>query len=316
MNIYIGGLQCASGQNKDFPVRNKLQSVVEYTQACLSNSCQIVMDSISFVLKNKDRSCPLFFALPEFFWNIKWSDVYDINEISQLSDFYLDNLSDRVGLILRGMPADVFGKVILLAGTVATLIKTKEGLYEPINYCLIVDNFSGVGGAPSTVSALPKRNTSSIDFGKPDVVDVEYYIANLSDSLHIPILNKSMVASEHNSAEGYGEKLNNRLLDGCPFSIDICLDYERLNFDEQKKSLMNANTKIDFLLACGMPINENHRYPDSVQYAVRNDGASDGKIEFFSVSKNRIFQKITPEILTPPVNLGKSALVMAKLDIR
>ncbi|NHR07241.1 hypothetical protein HA052_18790 [Chromobacterium haemolyticum] len=316
MNIYVGGLQCATGPNKDFPVRSKLQSVVEYAQACLNDSCRVVMNAISIALKNKDQSCPLFFTLPEFFWNVRWSDVYDINEISLLSDFYLDKLSDKVGFILRGMPVDVFGKVILLAGTVATLIKTKEGLYEPINYCLVVDNFSDVGGAPSAVSALPKRNTSTIDFGKPDAVDVDYYIAKLSDSLHIPILNKSMVASEHNSAEGYGEQLNNKLLDGCPFSIDICLDYERLNFDEQKKSLMNANTKIDFLLACGMPINEKHRYPDSVQYAVRNDGASDGTVEFFSVSKNRIFQKITPESLIFPANLEKSALVMAKLEIR
>ncbi|WP_118987511.1 hypothetical protein [Photorhabdus sp. CRCIA-P01] len=306
MHIQVAALRAiTSERERHLPDRDPQQSITDYAQQHLLRRQTETEQALTALLQAKQGSAPLLITLPEFFWNIRWDALKTTDELHRLTDYYLDQLSSRVSAIVDKFPADKYGQIVLLAGTVATLVETaQKGTYEALNYALIAGNRP----AAPEISMWPKRYTSWVDFGSQVGESGDIIACKLADSLVVAVLKTSTSAPEHRSADAYGAWLANDIIKACPFSINICLDYTRLSTGEQQKNQQNQNSKIDFLLACGEKLYDSHSYPASVQYAIRNDGINPGEIEFFTVKNQHISQKIEPVFLTP-------GLATATLDI-
>lgn len=299
MRIKVAALRAiTSGRENRLPAREVTQSIPEYVDQHLNRRQGEIEQALTVLLQQREPSVPLFFTLPEFFWNIRWDALKNAEELRSMTERYLEQLPLKVNDILKKFPADKYGHIVLLAGTVATLVETPQKMYDPLNYCLIGNNQKKSSDAVYELSMWPKRNTSWVDFGEQVADAGDLIVCKLSDSLETVILKQSTTAAEHNSTDGYGYHIDNDIIKDCPFSINICLDYTTLSPDEQQKMQLDQNSKIDFLLACGETLAP-HSYPVSVQYAIRNDGANPGEIEFFSVENQRIKQIIEPVFLTP-----------------
>ncbi|WP_338524024.1 hypothetical protein NUH87_30750 [Pseudomonas batumici] len=114
--------------------------------------------------------------MPEFFWNVPWDEVKDEPEIWSLTEFYLTSLSGVVRELVRDLSIDKYGKVVVLAGTVATLawvLNNSDPYYDAINYNLTTSNFKKVGDGEPEVLLWPKRNVSPIDFGTVNLNDFD-----------------------------------------------------------------------------------------------------------------------------------------------
>lgn len=300
MRIEVAALRTITSEREHrLPERELTQNITEYVDQHLTRRQGEIEQALTVLLQHKEISVPLFFTLPEFFWNVRWDALKNAEEILNQTERYLEQLPLKLNNILNKFPEDKCGHIIILAGTVAVLVETpRKGTYEALNYCLIGNNMQKSRGGVYELSMWPKRNTSLVDFGQLVTDGGDIILCQLSNSLNIAVLQQSTTAAEHNSTNGYGYHIDNNMIKGCPFSINICLDYTRLNASEQQKMQLEQNSKIDFLLACGEKIYP-HSYPISVQYAIRNDGIFPGEIEFYRVENQRTKQKIDPIFLTP-----------------
>ncbi|AIA46960.1 hypothetical protein L085_07545 [Serratia sp. FS14] len=300
MRIKVAALRTITSEREHrLPARELTQTITEYVDQHLTRRQGEIEQALTILFQHRETLVPLFFTLPEFFWNVRWDALKNAEELSLLTESYLGQLPLKINDILNKFPKDKYGHIVLLAGTVAALVETSQrGIYEALNYCLIGNNIHKSSDGAYELSMWPKRNTSWVDFGQQIGDAGDIITCRLSDSLYIAVLKQSTTAAEHNSADGYGYHIDNHMIKGTPFSINICLDYTRLNPGEQQKMQLNQNSKIDFLLACGEKLYP-HAYPVSVQYAIRNDGINPGEIEFFSVENQHINKNIEPIFLSP-----------------
>lgn len=315
MLVTIASLQQPTFHSEFSLPRKPGQYMTEYVSQELYRRMQYVSGKLEVAAKaaidqRPDSEC-LFFTLPEFFWNVPWSSAQHEDDLLEHGMACMDRMPECMEVLMNALPVDRYGKVVLLAGTCATLIKVGEGAdayFDVINYVMTTSNFKILNDGSPEMSMWPKRYVSGIDFGKyVDSAD-GYWFFKLSDNVTIKVKGVSSTIAEHNSADGYGAVFSNTLIAQCPFSINVCLDYAVLENGQRDEELEKIDSKIDFLIACGMSFEDGKRYPDSVRFAVRNDGMDAGRCQFAEVKAGRITH-LVPSVIV------EDSLHFATLDL-
>ncbi|MBS9423024.1 hypothetical protein [Photorhabdus caribbeanensis] len=309
MKINVASIRQATFRSEFSLDRESGQSIQDYLSKEIERRIDLVRENILLASENKEKNIPLFFSLPEFFWNIKWNTLKNKDELYQLTDYMMHYLSDAQESLMNSLPESEVGKIVLLAGTMVVLVETSnDGVFEPLNYCLISNNFKKKNDGRFERSMWPKRTTSHIDFGLKDKVTNNGFIFTFADKLTVEVLNKTQHVGEHDNNINYGFSIDNNIINDCPFSINLCLDYGRVKPGERNDELIESSSKIDFLLACGMSLSPNYKYPPSVRFAVRNDGMRDGKVECFSIKNRHLFKKIPQRELNTRLSMVELTL--------
>lgn len=274
--------------------RHDNEGMSDYIIRNIVEHINILRTELSKALRNRMGDY-IFFCLPEFYWNVPWKTVKSDFELGELFSTYATELSKKLNALVNEFPAQSHGRLIFLGGSVATLIKIEEGgdYYEALNYSLVLNNFRKNQEGANEIQMWPKRFTSKIDFGSKIGEDETYWYSKLSDSMIVKVSKASIALSEHNTSSGFGSVLDNTWIDNYPFSINLCLDYRQLPPGERDDEVKESNSKIDFLMACGMPFSKYHRYSLSTQYAVRNDGYPIiGGVEVRTIRDGRLADKL------------------------
>ena len=278
------------------------QSVVDYVKSEFDARAEYVRQKIVLAAttarEDHNGTACLFFTLPEFFWNVPWSEVGTEDELHQLNSAYLEHVPAYVTALVRDLPVERYGKIVLLAGSCATLIKVGEGdasYYDVINYLLAITNKEYQSDIP-LMSMWPKRHVSGIDFGRNIGTADGYWFFNLFGGVVVRVKTVSDVLAEHSYFGGYEALFINSLVIGCPFGINLCLDYAVLADGERDKEVELAGVKVDFLIACGMGLDYNKRHPSSIQFLVRNDGMGEGECEVAKLAAGKIIE-VVPSVM-------------------
>ncbi|PYY72006.1 hypothetical protein CRX42_03240 [Pseudomonas jessenii] len=278
------------------------QSIGDYLDDELVARAELVRRKIKIAAKaareDHGATACVFFTLPEFFWNIPWREVRSEEELHELNSAYLEKVPGCIALLMTELPVERYGKIVLLAGSCATLIKVGEGessYYDVINYLLAITNKEYEADRP-LMSMWPKRHVSGIDFGSHQASDREYWLFKLSEGVEVKVKRLSSVRAEHSYFGGYEGKFINSLVNGCPFAINLCLDYYSLKEGERDTQVELSEAKIDFLIACGMDFDYAKRHPSSLQFSIRNDGMGDGEVEVVRLQAGWIVESV-PSVL-------------------
>ncbi|KQZ92509.1 hypothetical protein [Pseudomonas sp. Root562] len=248
----------------------------------------------------------LFFTLPEFFWNIPWHVVQSEEELHELNSAYLEKLSAAVMTLMEDLPVKHYGKIVLLGGSCASLIKIEQSdsnHYEAINYLLVISNKEYEVDKP-LISMWPKRYVSGIDFGRHVGTSAGYWYFNLFGDFVVKVKALSSVQAEHSYFDSYEGRFLNNLVPGCPFGVNLCLDYSLLKEGERDEEIELKNSKIDFLIACGMGLDYSKRHLPSIQYSVRNDGFDDGECEVVRHDAGKIVGVVPSVVIDCDVHLA------------
>jgi hypothetical protein len=285
------------------------KSILDYLDDELAERAYLVRRKIKNAAKaarekHGEAAC-IFFTLPEFFWNIPWHQVRSEDELHELCSAYLEKVPECVALLISELPVEQYGKIVLLAGSCATLIKVGEGeasYYDVINYVLTITNKEYEADIP-LMSMWPKRYVSGIDFGEHVGAEDGYWLFKLFDEVVVRVKGVSSVQAEHSYFGGYEGKFINSLVPGCPFGINLCLDYEMMKDGERDREIELAGAKIDFLIACGMDFNYGKLHPSSVQYVIRNDGMDDGECEVVKLEAGRIVSIVPAVVVDDTLHL-------------
>ncbi len=294
MLLSIASLRQATFNPPFSQLRAPGQSITDYVISELDVRAEYVRRKIRIAAKaaaaDHDGADCLFFTLPEFFWNIPWREVDSEEELHELTTAYLEKVPAYVSSLMKNLPAERYGKIVLLAGSCATLIKVGEGeesYYEVINYLLTITNKEYEADIP-LMSMWPKRHVSGIDFGQHIGNEDGFWFFRLFDEFVIKVKDYSAVSAEHSYFDGYDGLFINSLVAGCPFGINVCLDYAVLKERERDKEVEIPEVKIDFLIACGMAFDYRKQHPIGVQYSIRNDGMGQGACEVVKLEDGRI----------------------------
>ncbi|TCV93411.1 hypothetical protein EC912_105272 [Luteibacter rhizovicinus] len=218
-----------------------------------------------------------FFTAPEIYWNIPWQAVKNKDELHQLSYIYNILVKKQIQKLIKKFPATEWGRLILLPGTNALLLPSKQNVnrYEAINYVLAANNFGpGLERGVPYFSMWPKRYTAGIDFlGLSVDINVEgedtiIYTYHLSDGLSVEVYELSEITAQHDTRSGHAPLFNNQILTSIPYGVTICADVGFPRLEE----FIRPDIKLDFLIAAGQYVPKGSDFPKSVQYLIRNDG--------------------------------------------
>ena len=310
MYVTIASLRHSTFKMNFANVRTPRQSITEYLVSELDIRVAYVRRKLEsaalFARENYPHSSCLYFTLPEFFWNVPWREIDSEEELHELTTAYLEKVPVYVRSLMADLPVEQFGKIVLLAGSCATLIKVGEGedsYYDVINYLLTMTNKEYETDTP-LMSMWPKRYVSGIDFGEHFASENGYWIFKLFDEVLVKVKKLSSVQSEHSYFGGYGQMFVNSLVPGCPFSINLCLDYVAQRDGERDNEFELVDAKIDFLIACGMTFEGDKHHPLSIQFSVRNDGMGRGQCEIVKLEKGLIVDDIPLEVIDDNVYLA------------
>jgi hypothetical protein len=285
------------------------QSILDYLNDELVARAELLSRKIKIAAKaageDHGATACVFFTLPEFFWNIPWREVRSEQELHELNSAYLEKVPECIALLMTELPVERYGKIVLLAGSCATLIKVGEGesgYYDVINYLLAITNKEYEVDMP-LMSMWPKRHVSGIDFGKHHASDGDFWLFKLSEGIEVRVKKLSSVRAEHSYFGGYEGKFINSLVSGCPFGINLCLDYYSLKEGERDIQVELTEAKIDFLIACGMSFDYAKRHPSSLQFSIRNDGMDDGEVEVVRLQAGWIVDSVPSVLIEDDLHL-------------
>lgn len=308
--MFVNILSVVTGTESHSRIARIDQEQIEhYIHRCVEQRLITLKQALKRAIQIKDKNEPLIVTLPEFYWNVQWEAIRDKHELSAMTSLTLDTMPQVLQGLMSEFSDTECGEISVIGGTAALLIETNTpGIYDGLNYCLIISNKRRAGETMFPVSMVPKSNVSWIDYGR-SIADMDDLFAfHLSDHFNVAVLKQNGIAAEHYTSGRYGLGFDNILFDNCPVSLDICLDYSLLSNAKRARRDLHINNKVDFLLACGMALQSNHHYPDSVQFAVRNDGLGHGCCQFFSVKSGKIYQELPSQKLS-------DELAMAHLEV-
>ena len=298
MFVSIASLRQPTFKSQLSQARPLGQSIGDYLDDELVARAELVRRKIKIAAKaareDHGATACVFFTLPEFFWNIPWREVRNEEELHELNAAYLEKVPACIALLMTELPVERYGKVVLLAGSCATLIKVGEGessYYDVINYLLAITNKEYEVDIP-LMSMWPKRHVSGIDFGKHLASEGDFWLFKISEEIEVKVKKLSSVRAEHSYFDGYEGRFINSLVNGCPFAINLCLDYYSLKEGERDIQVELAEAKIDFLIACGLPFNYAKRHPSSLQFSIRNDGMGKGEVEVVRLQSGWIVESV------------------------
>jgi hypothetical protein len=256
-----------------------------------------------------------FVTAPEFYWNVPFGDFWTKEELEFGADLCLSTVTKHVKTLIKKFPASKYGHIVLLPGTIAMLkpmadprkpndTKIDGTIYEAFNHVVCTHNLPLNDGAKRPAYMIwPKRTVSQIDyFDELHVASSDgcsgthknTLIPNpINPDLNNPVID-CVISKKHELKVRIGyvtssvgrsfdtadnlitEKFQNDIIDGLPFGIDICLDYDTASVqgDQRRISQLDErNFKLDFLLCAGMVLStSNYANTPHIQYAIRNEG--------------------------------------------
>ena len=283
--------------------RKSGDDIKTYTQSALQGKFELLRDALTKGLPGKTGESDLcYFVVPEFYWNVNWDAVKNEDEIRIFSSTCVVEVQKHVRELIALFPQEKYGKLALLPGTTQVLKKQLGAAaapagapaspvadkdlptYEALNYVLVIDNFSKSNPDGSRPIAMwPKRHVSGIDLkmGGSVTKDGQSYWKALLGNLDILVTKRSTTVAAYFADGKEFKGFDNDPLGGVPFGVDVCLDYAAAYTDSEytrMSQIEDTNFILDFLIACGMTVDERHKYLPSMQYIVRNDGMSYGKV--------------------------------------
>ncbi|MBZ9601693.1 hypothetical protein [Phyllobacterium chamaecytisi] len=233
-----------------------------------------------------------FFTAPEFYWNVPFSDFLNEAELQVAGDICQGIVTNNVKTLISKFPANQYGNVVMLPGTIATLKATTDAVKSdgtPVGDTVYIasNHLTCTHNLPLNDSKYPrpaymiwpKRAVSGIDYIDEFVKrnrcgdDGNELMPNpahpglrnpimdclLSKKSGLTVLIEHVSSSLAQSFDINGNllssKFNNRIVEDLPFGVDICLDY--IEADVQRdpvrmRQLDEQNFKLDFLIAAGM----------------------------------------------------------------
>ncbi|UEP31103.1 MULTISPECIES: hypothetical protein [unclassified Burkholderia] len=290
----------------------------------LSGALSSAFEAVRRDAQDDDAPPVTFVTAPEFYWNVRWDALRDVDELHALVDLQLDPVRRAIGAIADRFPVQRYGPIVFLPGTVAMLVKHEAaadvpdngmlvGPYVSLNFTFATTNFlpplahddgDGDGDAPRRAAIWPKRHTSWIDYGNS--VDAPgtplAHTFRLGDGTLVTVLKTSDVSPQSATAEPppsspyqgprLSDSFDNRLGDAPPFGIDICLDFLKWRRhpgnDVKPPHLDDVALVLDFVLSYGVnPTDRAFDVPDSLQYIAHNDGRSRREVVVFAVDRTR-----------------------------
>ncbi|RKU04844.1 hypothetical protein C7H84_01375 [Burkholderia sp. Nafp2/4-1b] len=290
----------------------------------LSGALSSAFEAVRRDGKDDDAPRVTFVTAPEFYWNVPWNALRDVDELHALVDLQLDPVRHAIGAVAERFPVQQYGPIVFLPGTVAMLVKHEAaadvpdngalvGPYVSLNFTFVTTNFlpplargeNGDGDEDGSRRAAiwPKRHTSWIDYGKSvDALDMPLaHTFRLGDGTLVTVLKTSDVSPQSATAEPpsspyqgphLSDSFDNRLGDAPPFGIDICLDFlkwrQHPGNDVKPPHLDDGALALDFVLSSGVnPTDRAFDVPDSLQYIAHNDGRSRKEVVVFAVDRTR-----------------------------
>lgn len=230
-----------------------------------------------------------FFVLPEFYWNTRWSNVWNEQEIQELCAFYLNKIPEVVNRLIDRfppVPGNRASNITFLCGTCAVLYTDPQqnamnpdvgGFFQAINWLLCGHN---TRDCKDSLSSWQKRYISRIDYfpALPEAPFPGYISQNLGNNNVIHVKSVTDLSSASLTQGTMTDYFINTYADNKKFSIDICLDYlmrqknSEGSWPLRKQELESLDSNIDFLIACGMPLTPQNTNLNQIHYFVRNDG--------------------------------------------
>ncbi|RQZ37480.1 hypothetical protein DIE16_18330 [Burkholderia sp. Bp9090] len=293
----------------------------------LNGALSSAFEAVRRDAKDDDARRVTFVTAPEFYWNVPWDALNDVDELHAIVDLQLDPVRRAIGAVADRFPVDQYGPIVFLPGTVAMLVKHETaanvpddgafvGPYVSLNFTFATTNFlpplaRGEGGdgdgdddGTRRAAIWPKRHTSWIDYG--DSVDaLETPLAHtfqLGDGTLVEVLKTSDVSPQSATADAppsspyqgprLSDSFDNRLGEAPPFGIDICLDFlewrEYPGNDVKPPHLDDGALVLDFVLSYGVnPTDDAFDVPDSLQYIAHNDGRRHKEVVVFAVDRTQ-----------------------------
>jgi hypothetical protein len=293
----------------DPPAHQRLatEDMKTYTQRALQSKFELLRDALAEGLPKQSAPTDIcYFVAPEFFWNVNWDAIGNQEDIRIFSETCITEVQRHVRTLIDLFPQERYGKLTLLPGSAQILKKEQDGsvpdplpaiwpiilppelpFYRAENYVHLIDNFSPVGANNVRPMGMwPKRNVSSIDFPQAQsttIDSVQYWVSTLNQTMAVLVRKKSTGSARSYSEGEQRPRLDNNPFGGVAFGIDVCLDYKMAyeSYETLRTSQLDeARYVVDFLIACGMPIDaRSQKYIPTLQYLVRNDGMKGGACE-------------------------------------
>lgn len=279
--------------------------------------------------KKDDPPRVTFVTAPEFYWNVPWEALRNVDDMHALVDLQVDPVRAAIGAVADRFPVHRYGPIVFLPGTVAMLMKHQRaadrpdhaplvGPYESLNFAFVTTNFlpplaQGNESDPlRRIAIWPKRRTSWIDYGYSVgmLATAHTHTFQLADGTFVDVLKTGDVSpqsmtSEHAPSSPYrgprlSDSFDNRLGEAPPFGIDICLDYlewRRHPGNDIKPPHLDDNALvIDFVLSYGVNLsNVAFDVPKSLQYIAHNDGRERKEVAVFAVDRTRTTWNVVPD---------------------
>ena len=89
----------------------------------LSGALSSAFEAVRRDAQDDDAPPVTFVTAPEFYWNVRWDELRDVDELHALVDLQLDPVRRAIGAIADRFPVQQYGPIVFLPGTVAMLVK-------------------------------------------------------------------------------------------------------------------------------------------------------------------------------------------------
>jgi len=159
------------------------EAMETYLKRALDNRLALVYRAMvtAFAKHSPTKFDVSFVTAPELFWNVPWSEFLSEDELQNAADLCLDTVTRNVRTLISKFPADKYGKIVLLPGTVAMLkpnadirladgtLATADGkaiVYEALNQVICAHNLplDDKDYPRPAYMIWPKRTVSTIDY--------------------------------------------------------------------------------------------------------------------------------------------------------
>lgn len=310
-----GGVEFISAdpQDKTKTITTIYEGIETYLKRALDNRFALLYRAmVTGFQKHSPKEFDVsFFTAPEFYWSVPFGDFLTEAELQVAGDICQAIVTKNARTLISKFPADQYGNIVLLPGTIATLkandkaVKADgapagEIIYTASNHLTCTHNLPlNDSKYPRPAYMIwPKRTVSGIDFiDEEHNGDCNYGNSLVPNPTHPGLDNPIMecelrvksglkVKIEHvtsSLAQSFdingnllSSKFNNRIVEDLPFGVDICLDYYVASLQQDPvrfKQLDEQEFKLDFLIAAGMSLDiNNYATTPFIQYAIRNEG--------------------------------------------
>lgn len=315
-----------------------LEDIETYLKRALDNRFALLYRAMvtAFAKRPPKEFDVSFFTAPEFYWNVPWNDFLNEAEMQMAAKLCLDTVTSNVRTLISKFPANKYGKIVLLPGSTAVLKANLEArnadgtlagvegiVYDASNHLVCVHNLPLDDGKKRPAYMIwPKRVASAIDFGSCtyhrnidlqdlDISGVNNFVQTCSlkngSIIKIAHVSSSVGRSYDTQGQLISEKFKNDIVEGLPFGIDLCLDYQEASIekDEYRMAQLDARDyKLNFYIAAGgTPSVEQYATVPYVQYEIYNEGSYSGKTEVSKLNWTkgigRRLGTISKEVLLP-----------------